>query len=139
MRVELLIRLIRLCLSCLICLKQFVLWDPQCEDVKGYRRYCEKNSVNIECNNKMVRNNVGRRRTNRWFPKDRGQRENMYKVLCQSANMLASGVGPFTVLSGREGHHVRGRRVQPDTADKLRRTREHHPRYQRDRLTSVNG
>src|SRR5712664_4812855 len=50
--------------------------------VKGYRRYCEKNSVNVECNKKMVRNNVGRRRTNRWFPEDRGQRENMYKVLC---------------------------------------------------------
>ena len=67
--------------------------------VKGYRRYCEKNSVNVECNNKMVRNNVGRRRTNRWFPEDRGQRENMYKVLCQGANMLASGVGPFTIIS----------------------------------------
>jgi hypothetical protein len=53
--------------------------------------------VNVECNNKMVRNNEDRRRTNRWFPEDRGQREYMYKGLCQGANMLASGAGPVTV------------------------------------------
>jgi hypothetical protein len=47
----------------------------------------------------MVRNNEDRRRTNRWFPEDRGQREYMYKGLCQGANVLASGAGPVTIIS----------------------------------------
>jgi hypothetical protein len=47
----------------------------------------------------MVHNNEGKRRTNRWFPEDRGQREYMYKGLCQGANMLASGAGPVTIIS----------------------------------------
>src|SRR5580658_4868318 len=47
----------------------------------------------------MVRNNEDRRRTNRWFPEDRGQRKYMYKGLCQGANVLASGAGPVTIIS----------------------------------------
>ena len=41
----------------------------------------------------MVRNNEDRRRR---FPEDRGQREYMYKGLCQGANVLASGAEPVT-------------------------------------------
>ena len=47
----------------------------------------------------MVRNNEDRRRTNRWFPEDRGQREYIYKGLYQGANVLTSGTGPVTIIS----------------------------------------
>ena len=44
---------------------------------KGYDGTAKRTAcaMNVECNNKMVRNNnEDRRRTNRWFPEDRGQR-----------------------------------------------------------------
>ena len=67
---------------------------------KGYDSTAKRTAwTYLECNNKMVRNNEGKRRTNRWFPEDRGQREYMYKGLCQGANMLASGAGPVTIIS----------------------------------------
>ena len=51
--------------------------------------------MNVECNNKMVHNEeeliAGSLKI--------GASERICTVLCQGANMLASGVGPFTIIS----------------------------------------